>query len=51
MQVVTGFYPLQYVAQRVAGTHAEVTNLTSPGVEPHDTELSRARSPMWPGPT
>ena len=40
LQVVTGFYPLQYVAQRVAGTHAEVTNLTRPGVEPHDTELS-----------
>lgn len=40
LQVVTGFYPLQYVAQRVAGTNAEVTNLTRPGVEPHDTELS-----------
>ncbi|MEO5653979.1 MAG: metal ABC transporter substrate-binding protein [Marmoricola sp.] len=40
LQVVTGFYPLQYVAQRVAGTDATVTNLTRPGVEPHDTELS-----------
>ncbi len=40
LQVVTGFYPLQYVAQQVVGTHAEVTNLTRPGVEPHDTELS-----------
>ena len=40
LQVVAGFYPLQYVAQRVAGENAEVSNLTRPGVEPHDTELS-----------
>ena len=39
-QVVTSFYPLQYVAQRIVGDHAEVTNLTAPGVEPHDVELS-----------
>jgi zinc transport system substrate-binding protein len=37
--VVASFYPLQYVAERVAGEHAEVTNLTSPGAEPHDLEL------------
>src|SRR3954468_1563074 len=39
-EVVASFYPLQYVAQRVVGEHAEVTNLTAPGVEPHDVELS-----------
>jgi zinc transport system substrate-binding protein len=39
-KVVASFYPLQYVAQRVVGDHAEVENLTSPGVEPHDLELS-----------
>ena len=39
-QVVASFYPLQYVAERVAGEHAEVHNLTSPGVEPHDLELN-----------
>ena len=39
-QVVASFYPLQYVAERVVGDHAEVTNLTAPGVEPHDVELS-----------
>ena len=39
-QVVASFYPLQYVAERVAGEHAEVSNLTAPGVEPHDLELS-----------
>jgi len=39
-EVVASFYPLQYVAQRVVGDHAEVSNLTAPGVEPHDVELS-----------
>lgn len=38
--VVASFYPLQYVAERVVGTHAEVRNLTSPGKEPHDLELT-----------
>jgi zinc transport system substrate-binding protein len=38
--VVTSFYPLQYVSQRIAGDHADVTNLTPPGKEPHDLELS-----------
>ena len=38
--VVTSFYPLQYVAQRIAGGHARVTNLTQPGKEPHDLELT-----------
>ncbi len=37
--VVAAFYPLQYAAQRVAGDHAEVDNLTAPGGEPHDLEL------------
>lgn len=37
--VVTGLYPLQYVAQRVAGDAFEVENLTQPGGEPHDLEL------------
>ncbi len=39
-QVVASFYPLQYVAERIVGQHAEVTDLTAPGVEPHDLELS-----------
>ena len=39
-EVVASFYPLQYVAERVVGDHAKVTNLTAPGVEPHDVELS-----------
>lgn len=39
-QVVASFYPLAYVAERVAGGHVEVENLTSPGVEPHDLEMT-----------
>lgn len=42
LQVVASVYPMQYVAQRVAGEHATVTTLTSPGQEPHDLELSPA---------
>jgi zinc transport system substrate-binding protein len=40
VSVVTSFYPLQYVAQRIAGDHANVVNLTQPGREPHDLELT-----------
>lgn len=38
--VVASFYPLQYVAQQVAGDRAQVEALTSPGQEPHDLELT-----------
>lgn len=37
--VAAAFYPLAFAAEQVAGDHAEVENLTSPGVEPHDAEL------------
>src|SRR6478735_2906619 len=40
VEVAAAFYPLQYVADRVAGDHAKVENLTSPGNEPHDLVLS-----------
>jgi zinc transport system substrate-binding protein len=40
LQIAAGFYPFAYVAERVAGEHATVTNLTTPGVEPHDLELT-----------
>ncbi|MEX2587670.1 MAG: metal ABC transporter substrate-binding protein [Actinomycetota bacterium] len=44
-QVVAAFYPLQYVAENVAGDDAEVTGITPPGAEPHNLELSaRQRS-------
>lgn len=37
--VVTAFYPLQFLAQQVGGNQVSVSNLTSPGQEPHDLEL------------
>lgn len=40
VQVAAAFYPLAYVAERVAGDHASVENLTAPGGEPHDLELN-----------
>jgi zinc transport system substrate-binding protein len=40
VQVAAGFYPLQYVAERVAGSQADVEVLTQPGGEPHDATLS-----------
>src|SRR3954454_22431278 len=40
LQVVASFYPLQWVAQRIAGDHASVSSLTSPGREPHHLELT-----------
>jgi zinc transport system substrate-binding protein len=39
-EVLTSLYPLQFVAERVAGGDADVVNLTSPGAEPHDLELT-----------
>lgn len=39
LQIAAGFYPLEYVADRVAGDHGEVTNLTVAGQDPHHTEL------------
>ena len=38
--IVAAFYPLAFAAERIAGNEATVRNLTPPGVEPHDVELS-----------
>ena len=38
--IVAAFYPLAYAAGQVAGPDAEVMNLTPPGAEPHDLELT-----------
>lgn len=40
LQIIAAFYPFAFVATRVAGTQADVTNLTQPGAEPHDLELT-----------
>lgn len=39
-EVVAAFYPLAYAAERVGDGAVSVTNLTPPGAEPHDVELS-----------
>jgi len=38
--VVAGLYPFAYVLERVGGPEVAVTNLTKPGAEPHDLELT-----------
>jgi len=44
VQVAAAFYPLAFVAERVGGAEVTVTNLTRPGVEPHDLELTIAET-------
>jgi zinc transport system substrate-binding protein len=39
-RVVAAFYPLAYAAERVGGAEVDVRNLTPPGAEPHDVELT-----------
>lgn len=38
--VVASFYPLEFLAVQIGGSHVHVTNLTKPGQEPHDLEIS-----------
>lgn len=38
--LVAAFYPLAWAAERIAGDDIAVVNLTPPGAEPHDVELS-----------
>lgn len=40
ISVVVGFYPIDFAAQKVGGSHLTITDLTKPGVEPHDVELT-----------
>lgn len=40
LTVTASFYPFQFIAERVGGSHVSVTNLTQPGAEPHDLELT-----------
>jgi zinc transport system substrate-binding protein len=40
VHVVAAFYPLAWAAGQVAGPDAEIEDLTTPGVEPHDLELT-----------
>jgi zinc transport system substrate-binding protein len=40
VDVVASFYPLAFVAEEVGGGLVDVVNLTPPGAEPHDLELT-----------
>jgi zinc transport system substrate-binding protein len=40
LDIVVAFYPFQFVAERLAGPYGAVHNLTEPGAEPHDLELT-----------
>ncbi len=40
LDVVASFYPMQYLAEQIGGDHVSVSNLTEPGQEPHDLEIS-----------
>jgi zinc transport system substrate-binding protein len=39
-RVVASFYPLAFAAQAIGGTAVDVQNLTPPGAEPHDLEVT-----------
>lgn len=40
LSVVTSVYPLRSATERIGGDCVDVTDLTPPGVEPHDLELT-----------
>jgi zinc transport system substrate-binding protein len=40
VEIAVTAYPLQFIAERVAGDAASVTNVAPAGTEPHDLELS-----------
>jgi zinc transport system substrate-binding protein len=40
LRVSAAFYPFEFVAERVGGDQVRVNNLTPPGSEPHDLELT-----------
>lgn len=42
LRVEGSFYVVQWMAERVGGGHVSVSNLTPPGGEPHDLELTPA---------
>jgi zinc transport system substrate-binding protein len=43
IRVVTAFYPLEEAVEEVGGDRVSVTDLTPPGVEPHDLELTSSQ--------
>ncbi|MFJ9408158.1 metal ABC transporter substrate-binding protein [Streptomyces sp. NPDC101393] len=40
LKVTASFYPMEFLAKQIGGKHVEVSDLTRPGVEPHDLDLT-----------
>ncbi|MFP3991246.1 metal ABC transporter substrate-binding protein [Streptomyces sp. E11-3] len=40
LDVVTSFYPMQFLAEEIGGEHVAAQSLTKPGTEPHDLVIS-----------
>ncbi|UQA95479.1 metal ABC transporter substrate-binding protein [Streptomyces halobius] len=40
VKVTANFYPMEFLAAQIGGRHVEVSDLTKPGMEPHDLELT-----------
>ena len=40
LSVIAGFYPLEFAVHRIGGRHVQVRNLTKPGAEAHDLEVT-----------
>lgn len=40
LAVSVSFYPIQYLAEQIGGSHVNVTSVTPTNVEPHDYELA-----------
>jgi zinc transport system substrate-binding protein len=40
LDMVTAFYPLRFLGERIGGDAVTITELTKPGAEPHDVELN-----------
>ncbi len=40
LEVLTSFYPLEYAVEQIGGEHVVTSNLTKPGTEAHDLELT-----------
>lgn len=45
LNVTASFYPMEFLAKEIGKDHVKVTDLTSPGTEPHDLELTPGRPP------
>ncbi|MFI6145601.1 metal ABC transporter substrate-binding protein [Streptomyces sp. NPDC051109] len=40
LDVMSSFYPMQFLAEQIGKDHVKVGTLTKPGVEPHDLEIT-----------